>query len=398
MSRLSKEQLTVLIKKENVTRLWSWSKVNTFLTSKYEYFLKYIKHIPEDRTDCVYAPLGSICHSALEKYYTNQIKYDDMITDFEDGWTMNIDVLNLKFDRNDEKKNKSISEKYKYNLKHFFKHHKPIEYKTNIEKFASVKIGENLFQGYLDCCFKDENGNVNIIDFKTSTKFSGKIIEEKTGQLVIYAMALIQAGIPIERIKIGFNFLKYCTVEYEQSNGAKKARDIERYKIGDSLKSNAKMWLKKNEYSEKEIESYLNMLIETNDITCLPKEVQNKYVFLDCYVYVPLTQKLMDKWRRDIIATIKDIEAREKDYQQNQNEKIFWDNEEDIKKESYYFSTLCGYSGTIHKPYGEYLQKLKDKENGKENLFDGIGSDAEKDVSNESMSEWYDLSWLDNVL
>ena len=111
MSRLSKEQLTVLMKKENVTRLWSWSKVNTSLTSKYEYFLKYIKHIPEDRTDCVYAPLGSICHSALEKYYTNQIKYDDMITDFEDGWTMNIDVLNLKFDRNDEKKNKSISEK-----------------------------------------------------------------------------------------------------------------------------------------------------------------------------------------------------------------------------------------------------------------------------------------------
>ena len=45
MSRLSKEQLTVLMKKENVTRLWSWSKVNTFLTSKYEYFLKYIKHI-----------------------------------------------------------------------------------------------------------------------------------------------------------------------------------------------------------------------------------------------------------------------------------------------------------------------------------------------------------------
>ena len=67
MSRLSKEQLTTLMKKENVTRLWSWSKVNTFLTSKYEYFLKYIKHIPEDRTDCVYAPLGSICNSAVEK-------------------------------------------------------------------------------------------------------------------------------------------------------------------------------------------------------------------------------------------------------------------------------------------------------------------------------------------
>lgn len=398
MSRLSKEQLTALMQKKGYSRIWSWSKINTFTTSKYEYFLKYIKHIPEDRTDCVYAPLGSICHTALEKYYTNQIKYDDMITDFEDGWTMNIDVLNLKFDRNDEKKNKSISEKYKYNLKHFFKHHKPIEYKTNIEKFISVKIGENLFQGYIDCCYKDNEGNIHIIDFKTSTKFSGKTIEKKSGQLVIYATALIQAGIPIEKIKIGFNFLKYCTVEYEQSNGTNKKRDIERCKIGASLKSNAKVWLKKSNYSEEEIEQYLNILTETNDITCLPKEIQEKYIFSDCYVYIPLTQNLIDKWSKFIIATIKDIEAREKDYKQNQNEKIFWDNEEDVKKESYYFSTLCGYSGAIHKPYGEYLQKLKDKENGKENLFDGIGSETEKDVSNENMSEWYDLSWLDNVL
>lgn len=398
MSRLSKEQLTALMQKKGCSRIWSWSKMNTFITSKYEYFLKYIKHIPEDRTDCVYAPLGSICHTALEKYYTNQIKYNDMITDFENGWIMNIDVINLKFDRNDEDKNKNISEKYKYNLKHFFKHHKPIEYKTNIEKFISVKIGENLFQGYIDCCYKDNEGNIHIIDFKTSTKFSGKTIEEKSGQLVVYATALIQAGIPIEKIKIGFNFLKYCTVEYEQSNGTNKKRDIERCKIGTSLKSNAKMWLKKSNYSEEEIEQYLNILTETNDITCLPKEIQEKYIFSDCYVYIPLTQNLIDKWSKFIIATIKDIEAREKDYKQNQNEKIFWDDEEDVKKESYYFSTLCGYSGAIHKPYGEYLQKLKDKENGKENLFDGIGSDAEKDVSNESMSEWYDFSWLDNVL
>ena len=70
--------------------------------------------------------------------------------------------------------------------------------------------------------------------------------------------------------------------------------------------------LKRTNILKKEIESYLNMLIETNDIICLPQEIQNKYVFSDCYVYVPLTQKLIDKWSNDIIATIKDIEAREK--------------------------------------------------------------------------------------
>ena len=53
MARLTGEQLEALIKKEGVDRIWSWSKINCFHTSPYEYYLKYIKKAKEDRADSV---------------------------------------------------------------------------------------------------------------------------------------------------------------------------------------------------------------------------------------------------------------------------------------------------------------------------------------------------------
>ena len=45
MGRKTSEELNELCKKYNTDRLWSWSRFNTYHNSKYEYFLKYIKHI-----------------------------------------------------------------------------------------------------------------------------------------------------------------------------------------------------------------------------------------------------------------------------------------------------------------------------------------------------------------
>ena len=125
--RLTKEELEQVKKDFNVDKLWSWSKVNTFITSPYEYYLKYIVHSKEDRQDCSYATLGSICHSVLEDFYSNKIKYEEMLDVFEDGWLTAIDIVDLKFDRNDKTRNQSIGTKYKNNLLHFFEHHSIID-------------------------------------------------------------------------------------------------------------------------------------------------------------------------------------------------------------------------------------------------------------------------------
>lgn len=402
MARLTSEELQTLMKNEGVSRIWSWSKWNCFHTSPYEYFLKYILHKKEDRTDCIYTTTGGIAHDIMERRYTGKLPYEQMIDDFEDGWVTAFNIAEMKFDRNSPEKNDKISQKYYENLKHFFMNHIPLKYKPVIEQFVKAKIGDNLFQGYIDVCFKDDEGNFNILDWKTSSIYKGKKAENECGQLVVYAIGLNQQGVPMDKIHICWNFLKYVSIQYEQANGAVKTREVERCKIGESLQTNAKMWLKKLGYTD-QVDDYLKLLLDTNDIKCLPKEVQEKYIISDCYVYVPLTDELINRWKETIISTINDIELREKDYEETHSDKAFWDTDESVEAQSYYFSTLCGYSPNLHLPYKAYLERTEKTKDG--DVFSGVGSSTVESspvaqtnkVIHQKDPENVDLSWLDNI-
>lgn len=394
MARLTSEQLQALMKKENCDRIWSWSKINCFHTSPYEYYLRYILKAKEDRADSIYVTTGGIAHDILEKFYTKQIKYDDMIGQFDDGWTVAVDIANLKFDRADEEKNAKIRDKYHENLVHFFKNHTVLNHKPIIEQFIKIKIDGNLFQGYIDCAFKDDNDCINIVDFKTSSIYKGEKANNECGQLVLYALALNQQGVPMDKIKICWNFLKYVTIQYEQKNGTVKTRESERCKIGESLQSNAKTWLKHFGY---EPDGYLMKLLDTNSIDCLPEEVRKKYAISDCHVYVDLTDKLIDKWTTHVSTVIKDIELREADYKENHSDKCFWDTDESVKAQSYYFANLCSYSANLHKPYGQYLDTLEKSKSG--DMFGGLLGDVSTSSGNviNNKKDKVDLSWLDNI-
>lgn len=397
MARLTSEELQELMKKEGVSRIWSWSKWNCFHTSPYEYFLKYIQHAKEDRTDCIYTTTGRIAHDILERFYSGELSYENMVDDFDDGWVTAFEIADMKFDRNSPEKNDKISQKYYENLRHFFVNHKMLENKPMIEQFVKAKIGDNLFQGYIDVCFKDDEGNINIVDWKTSSIYKGSKAENECGQLIVYAIGLNQQGIPMDKIRICWNFLKYVSIQYEQKNGAVKTREVERSKIGESLQSNAKTWLKAFGY---DVDEYLKLLLDTNSIDCLPDEVKAKYVISDCYVYVPITEELIQKWSDSIIRTIVDIELREQDYNDTQNDKVFWDTDASVQAQSYYFSTLCAYSPNLHLPYKAYLERLEAASNG-EDTFAGVGSNDEsvtsKDIHQTENNGDIDLSWLNEI-
>lgn len=396
MARLTSEQLQDLMKRENVDRLWSWSKINCFHTSPYEYYLKYIKKAKEDRANSIYVTTGGLAHDILEKYYTNQITYEDMLEQFEDGWMVAVDIADLKFDRTDEEKNAKIKDKYYKNLVHFFKNHTVLKKKPIIEQFIKIKVDNNLFQGYIDCAFKDDNDCINIVDFKTSSIYKGAKAENESGQLVLYALGLNQQGVPFEKIKICWNFLKYVTIQYEQKNGTIKNTEAERCAIGEKLQSNAKTWLKTFGY---EPDEYLKEMLDTNSIDCLPEEIREKYVISDCYVYIDLTEALINKWIEHVITVIKDIELREADYTETQSDACFWDTDESVKEQSYYFANLCSFSRNLHKPYDEYCKRLEAAQNGTD-LFSGLaGSTTVSSSSNviNNKNDEVDLSWLENI-
>ena len=392
--RLTYEQLEEVKKKFGVNQLWSFSKFDSYRTSKYEWMLKYVKHLPENNEQqSAYASLGSAVHDVIEKLYDGGIQHENMVEEFEDIWTTNIDIAGLVFDRNDSKKNENIRNKYHDDLVHFFANYKQLPYKMQNEQFVTIKITDDIvMQGYLDACYKNEDGIVTIVDYKTSTQYSGKAIREHAAQLVLYSEALRQLGIPRDNIRCCWNFLKYVNIDCKQINGNIKTRTIERYEIGSKLQASVKTWLKKLGYEEDMME-YLDALVQTNDIKCLPKDVQEKYIINDCYVYVDDIWDFYEELKVEIIETITEIDEKVIEYKQlvkygdeEAAEKLFWDDEESLKSQSYYYNNLCGYSIPTIKPYKQYLDKITAEKNG-----GLLGNNPADDFAED------DISWLNDL-
>ena len=393
--RVSYEDLKKLCGALKTDRLNSWSRVNCVHNSLYEYYLKYILHKKEDHDDSIYKVTGGLSHDIIERLYTNKLAYENMVDEFDTGWMTAFDIGDLKFVRGDGNRNQSIANKYYYDLRNFFKTHEVITEPIDIEQFITVKIGDEYYQGYIDALIKHENGNYTILDWKTSSIYKGEKAKNECGQLVMYSLALHQKGIPYEKIKIAWNFLKYQCVTVQSKKGVKKVREIERCTLGEKLQANAKMWLKEFGY-ENNLMAYLDKLAQTNDITVLPKEVQEKYELHDCYVYVDLTPELIEYWTNFIIDTMKEIRSKEAQYKElmasgkyEDADKLWWEDEESVKKQSYYLSNLCGYSPNLHKPYKAYLDKLEAQKNG--DIF-GV-----KKKSDEEEYAIDNLDWLNDL-
>jgi hypothetical protein len=377
------EEIQKIANKLDCSEIYSWSKYNTYKNDNYEYYLKYILKIPEDRNDSIYAPMGTTAHETLEDYYDDKIDNDGMLEKFEEK-LFEYTVGELKYDRTDEDKNKKISNKYEACLRHFFKNHQKIPYKMKKEMFIPIKLDNVLIQGYIDFLHTELRNNIKhivITDWKTSSIYKGEKLEKEKGQLILYGYGIHQKlNIPLDQIIVRWCFLKYVEIECMQANNKIKNRIIERNDIGNSLSSSVKMWLKKSDLklNEEEIDNYLIQLISNNSIDCLPEDVKNKFTIKDCYVEVKLNKEDINELKEDIINTVAEIKNKEKQYKETKDNKIWWQNVTD--KDSYRLANLCGYSAKIHKPYKEYLDSLE--------MFKDKKEKSEED----------DLSWLEGLI
>ena len=312
--RLSYEELNKVKEEYGVDILWSFSRFNCYRTSKYEYMLKYIEKVKENNDKMsAYAPLGTVCHDNIEAYYDGKLSADSLPNEFDDAFTVNIDIAGLCFDRCDSTKNENIKTKYYKNLMHYFENFKPMDVTPKLEQFLTIKVADDIvFQGYADC-LSIEDGYCIVTDFKTSSIYKGKKTEKESAQLVLYSEALRQKGFPKDKIKARWAFLKYVDIDCEQVNGKIKTRTVERSEIGNSLQASAKTWLKKYGY-EDDLLVYLDALAQSNDIKVLPEDVQKKFVVKDCYVYIDNIWDLYDELKEEIIETIAEINEKTEKY------------------------------------------------------------------------------------
>ena len=405
--RKSYDELLKIANKLKCNDIYSWSKINTFNEDTYNYFLRYVLKIPEDRNDSIYAPLGTIAHDSLEKFYKNKLKHNGMLEYFEEK-LFEYTVAGMKYDRSDEEKNKKIGNKYEDCLRHFFKNHIKIKGKPKLELFVPLKLNNSMFQCYIDFVHNEkrvidneEKDVIVITDWKTSTIYKGEKLEKEKGQLILYGMAIAQKlKIPINQIIIRWCFLKYVNIDCVQANGNTKVRTIERNDIGNSLLSSVKMWLKKSslKLTDEDIDNHILKLIGTNSIDELPDDVKDKFSISDCYTEVQFDQEAIDELNEKLLNIVQQIKEKENEYKETKNSKIWW--QEVTDKDSYRLANLSGYSAKIHRPYKEYLDNLNLFMNKKETDNDEEIQDS-SDINlsvKETQKDEDDLSWLNDLL
>ncbi|WJV20810.1 PD-(D/E)XK nuclease family protein [Rossellomorea marisflavi] len=354
-----KEKLDEL--KKQGAKIYSFSKLGTFNNCQYEYYKSYINK--EKGIENVYTLMGSQLHDGIEAIYSNEKTIDNLRDDYSNK-LVELDLLGVKFP------NEKIGDSWKADIGHFLNNFNKIDKKMLLEKLIVFEIDDGIWmQGYIDSISPSDHGKpfVNIIDWKTSSKFSGKKLQEAGRQLLMYKYGL-EKTTNHKVDKIMWFMLKYVYVCHKLKNGKTKQKMCNRGKWVKEIKKSLEKDLHNLGIEEFELELLLDKAIEENKLTYLPTEIQSKYWLEDCVVEYKATEDNLNELKDYVLKTINEIESKNK---KNEDE---WEPVEIDKYNSFYCSVLCGHRKTC-KFYKQYLEENADgfDKKDKKDEFDIFG-------------------------
>lgn len=339
--RLTSQQIQGLMKRFGVDRLWSYSRLTTFVERPFEYRVAYLEK--SARSTSVYTIWGTNCHDLVQDAYTGEYGFDEMGKKFEEKlleWNVNNDGFGFP--------NKDIENSYFENIRHYYHNPEPIECEMTCERPILYQLKDDngnpiVFIGYVDGEYwgEDEDGNRKyyIVDFKSSSKsgFSGAQLKEKSKQLMLYAAAISQQrGIPLEDIVCRFDMLKYLNVSYLQKNGKWRTSAQERRKWVQTQEKRIRTIMLEHGEDFIDIDLDVEQAIYNNNIDNLPDYVKENFKTSNCYIDVQVTKEDIDSLNEFIITNVtKCIELEKGDWEENFPEP-------DMKTlEDFYYSVLA---------------------------------------------------------
>lgn len=356
--RLNHKQLENLQKKYGVDRTWSFSRVNSFHNCPKEYQKHYLEHLQLDSGN-VYTEFGTFSHNTIQSLVRGEIKYDEMYPKWQDevgNWE--VDPNAYQFD------NDKIKTGYIANLNHYFKHTQvPAGSQFETEKPVLATIGDNnkyVFVGYVDTQYVDEDGNLILIDYKTSSRssFSKAKLPEKSLQLMLYAIGKHQhSHLPYSKIRCMFDMMKYVTVHYQQENGKWNTSVQERSKWVAKMEKKLATKLKKQGYDQGKADEAIQVAIMANSLDNLPKEVQDQFLLENYVIELEITEEACQKVAKTIeqkCDEIMEFEALSKEDQDSWIEVNHPYNPND-----YYDKKLCSWhTSTLFKEQEQTLDDI----------------------------------------
>lgn len=265
--------------------------------------------------------------------------------------------------------NQSIGESWKNDVGHFVENFRPIDSKFILEKHIVFPINDEIIvQGYVDAIQPSEKGKgfVNIIDWKTSSKFSGKKLDEAGRQLLTYKLGLeLTTNVKVD--KIMWFMIKYLYVCWMQKNKKLKKKMCNRGKWVKEMRNPFEKELLATGMLDFEVELLLENAIAKNNIDDFPVEIRNKYTLEDCFVEYEATPEKEQELKEYVINTVNSIESKSGDVSE-------WSPLNITKFDSFYCATLCGHRSTCGF-YKEFLDKnsgnfqKKEKKSDLDELF-----------------------------
>lgn len=283
--------------------VYSFSKLSTFHHCKYAYYLAYIKKIRGKQN--VYGATGESAHNAAQDLVKGLISNNEAHDRFLSELEETLNILGLKFPTEKSETN------YKECVGDFIQRYTPKHIKYDIERGFDVIVGNtnSVMMGFIDLIYWNDDGTIDVVDYKTSSLFSAKDFEEKKMQLLAYAYALQKEGFKINRLY--FNMLKYCNIEWDEVNSKKqlvhKKLKADRNAVGCKLQATAKRLFKKMGLDPMESELRIEKMVKTNIIDELLKD---KMEITEYLVDVPFTKEDIKDFVNFFESTIVEINKR----------------------------------------------------------------------------------------
>lgn len=236
---------------EKEQTIYSFSKLEKFNQCQYSYYLTYIKKLRSPDDGNIYGVLGSEVHSILEHLQTQKITKETALERFNEK-VDEVLLFGMEF------ATPKSGEKYVQDVRHYLENYERFDVEDfEIEEHFITDIDGIKVQGYIDLYYKDENGLIHVVDYKTSTKFSKKDMPKKTRQLILYGYALEQ--LKKGKVKeISFDLLKYCSKPWRKTVTLKERCELSELEYYPR----ALVTREYNQESVEEMKSYIKGIVQ----------------------------------------------------------------------------------------------------------------------------------------
>lgn len=348
---------------------YSISKLNTIDNCLREAYYSYRSKDKRERVPSIYGVMGGQIHEVLEHIYNGEADKSDLLVAMKKELA-NADLVDVNFPK-DFRGNETIRNNWIADMTHFCEHFEKLPGDGfTTEEFAIYKVDDNRYMiGYIDLIqlIDKETKTVDIYDFKTSSQFNKKDLLHHGRQLIVYGLALEQAGYEVRNL--AWIMLKYVKITFEgyaRINSKKKTtieKIVRRGQIAQELAAHVERALYEEGYSELDVELILADFKANNSIDVLPEKIRDNFHIEQYIQYYEFSNEL----KAEAIEYInKNADIFEEHLDKPENE---WEaaNVAD-KSQTFYCTNLCSHRD-ICPELMRYKLSLDLKDTDNEDLF-----------------------------